>query len=111
MRSARGPGPRSAARGFELGGEFEPPERIIPGVFQELRNRRESLAIRPVEPLASGHPRVQKACGHQIPDLQRYGAPGHIRHGTADVSGPPLAIPRQPDDLEAPGRCQQGADG
>lgn len=108
---AAAPRPRPASCLFEFREQLEPPERVAPHLLEDGADGRQRRPAGAVEAMPPLHADVDEARLGQTAELQRHGAGRDVGHGPADGAGRPLALPHQPQDLEAAGRGEGREDG
>lgn len=108
---AAAPRSRPASCLFELGEQLEPPQRIAPHLLEDGTHGRQRRFASAVEAMPAVHADVDEPGLGETTELQRHGARRDVGHGLADGAGGPLALPHEPQDLEAAGRGDGREDG
>src|SRR5262245_18471556 len=103
--------PRPAAGLFQLGGQLEPPQGIVPHAPQHRTHRPECLATRTSKAKAARCPGVHQSRVLQRPELQRHRAERDVVERLVNGAGRTLLVPYQSKDLLAPGRRNGVDDG
>ena len=93
---------RSAPGVFELGLQFQIPERVGPHVLEHAADRPECLTPCPVQAMAPLAADVDQTRLDQGPELKRDGAEGDVGHRRVNLTRGPLVAPDQAENLAPP---------
>jgi hypothetical protein len=86
---------------FEFREQLEPPERVAPHLLEDGGHRRQRRPAGAVEAMPPLHADVDETCLGEAAELTRHGTGRDVGHRLADGAGCPLALPHDPQNLEA----------
>ncbi len=100
----------SAFRLLQFGGEFQPPQSVVPHTFQFLPQWPEHVGARTVVAITVLRSRFDQARSQERFELQRYCTERDIRHPAMNLSGRQFLRPNESQDLLSPWGRERGQD-